>query len=162
MCWETTNDKYPRKGTIPRACILQHSRDWWVFFFLKKQIVFATNQSFVSIAKMGLQRQWALCLWICGSAVMQITTELKEDVSRTIPMYTEILAEYYDIKGKTAPKSGVVSSKWPNEASGLTYVYWTIFQHHRSCNLQPVIQENTPCVKVSPCWLGKVSQNKLQ
>jgi hypothetical protein len=42
---------------------------------------------------------------------MQITTELKEDVRRTIPMYTEILAEYYDKKGKTAPKSGAVSSK---------------------------------------------------
>ena len=42
-------------------------------------------------------------------------------------MYTEILAEYYDIKGKTAPKSGAVSSKWPNEASGLTYVYRTNF-----------------------------------
>jgi hypothetical protein len=42
---------------------------------------------------------------------MQITTELEEDVSKTIPMYTEFLAEYYDIKGKTAPKSGAVSPK---------------------------------------------------
>ena len=51
----------------------------------------------------------SLDLWICSHA--EITTELKEDVSRIIPMYTEILAEYCDIKGKTAPKSGAVSSK---------------------------------------------------